>query len=362
MNNKLKVIQLIDSLNAGGAEMMAVNIANELANENGIVSYLCTTRLEGILKDKLSPRVQYLFLNKKSRLDFRAIKKLNKFINVHQITTIHAHSSSYFMGFLMRLLNPELSLIWHNHYGNSKNLPFQKKIPLQLISKFFAAIISVNKILNEWALNYLKVPRSFYVPNFASFNEHEAPVTLLKGLKDKRMLCLANLRPEKDHLNLLKAFKIVHEKYSDWTLHLVGMDLLDKYSKMLKDYLKSNELNNHVFLYGSCKDTSFILTQTSIGVLSSKSEGLPVALLEYGLAKLPVVVTDVGECAKVVIHERSGMVVVPQNEEELAKAIEVLILNKNLRTVLSTDLYETIEMNYSKSNFIQSLISIYNID
>lgn len=361
MKNKLKVIQLIDSLNAGGAEMMAVNIANALA-EKDIESHLCATRLEGEIKTKLLPLVSYIFLNKKRTLDFRAIKKLNTYINTHQITTIHAHSSSYFIGCLIKLWNPKIILIWHNHYGNSKKLSYQKKLPLIVLSKFFNAVISVNKSLNKWSLNYLNVRRGYYVPNFASFNKNVNNKTFLKGTNNKRIVCLANLRPEKDHINLLKAFQIVHKKQLEWTLHLVGINFQDTYANKIKAYITLNKLSNHVFLYGSCNDIQYILEQASIGVLSSKFEGLPVALLEYGLAKLPVVVTEVGECAKVITHKKSGLVVAPNNKNELAKALETLVLNKDLCTLLGTELFKTVETNYSKSNFIKTLISIYTID
>lgn len=42
----MKVLQLIDSLSVGGAERVAVNLANGLA-EAGVQSYLCATRQEG---------------------------------------------------------------------------------------------------------------------------------------------------------------------------------------------------------------------------------------------------------------------------------------------------------------------------
>ena len=175
-------------------------------------------------------------------------------------------------------------------------------------------------------------------------------------------MCLANLRPQKDHLNLLKAFKRIQYSYLDWTLHLVGLDVQDNYSKEIKEYIILNKLSNHVFLYGSCNDTAHILKQATIGVLASKSEGLPVALLEYGLAKLSVVVTDVGECASVVTHERSGMVVAPKNEKVLSEGIKKLMENENLRLRYSESLHSTIQMKYSKSNFMQTLIAIYNLD
>ena len=91
----MKVLQLIDSLNAGGAERVAVNYANSLTSRIE-ASYLCATREEGLLKESLSKNVQYLFLNKKTSLDFNAIRKLNKYVKKQDIQIIHAHSTSFF--------------------------------------------------------------------------------------------------------------------------------------------------------------------------------------------------------------------------------------------------------------------------
>jgi hypothetical protein len=91
----MKVLQLIDSLEAGGAERVAVNYANGLLD---IVdaSYLCATRAEGLLKGELNKDVGYLFLNKKTTLDSKAIKLLYQFIKDEKIQIVHAHGSSFF--------------------------------------------------------------------------------------------------------------------------------------------------------------------------------------------------------------------------------------------------------------------------
>ncbi|WP_456378328.1 glycosyltransferase family 4 protein [Lutibacter sp.] len=358
MNKNPIVIQLIDSLNSGGAEMMAVNIANGLA-EKGVVSHICTTRLEGDLKSKIVNSVGYLFLNKKSALDFSAIKKLYNYIKLHNIQIIHAHSSSYFTAFLIKILIPTIKIVWQDHYGNSENLKNRNKFPLNGISKNFNSIISVNLVLKEWAKTYLKCKEVYFIPNFASFGTITSKITFLKGEENKKIVCLANLRPQKDHITLLKSFLIVHKKHLDWTLHIVGIDLKDKYSEKIKLYIKDNKLSNHVFLYGSCSDTRFILEQATIGVLSSKSEGLPVALLEYGLSKLPVVVTNVGECGKVVTNTVNGLVIEPNNKNELAKGVLKLIENSNLGIKYGKNLYNEIQLNYSKENYIKQLLSIY---
>ena len=90
----MKVLQLIDSLDIGGAERVAVNFANALA-ENSISSHLCVTRLEGPLKDFIKSDVKYLVLNKRKTLDLNAISKLSKYIKSEGIQIIHAHSSSF---------------------------------------------------------------------------------------------------------------------------------------------------------------------------------------------------------------------------------------------------------------------------
>ena len=53
--SKKGVIQIIDSLNVGGAEVLAVNISNALVARN-FNSHICTTREEGILKRKYKPQ------------------------------------------------------------------------------------------------------------------------------------------------------------------------------------------------------------------------------------------------------------------------------------------------------------------
>ena len=65
----MRVVQMIDSLDSGGAERMAVTFANELVDKVAF-SGLVTTREEGNLKETIDVNVSYLFLNKKSCLDY----------------------------------------------------------------------------------------------------------------------------------------------------------------------------------------------------------------------------------------------------------------------------------------------------
>jgi len=353
----MKVLQLIDSLNAGGAERVAVNVANALVTQIE-KSYLCTTRAEGLLKEALSSDVGYLFLSKKSAFDKKAIKKLNSFIKAENISIVHAHSSSYFLATIIKRSNKNLKIVWHDHYGNRPNSSKLNRMVLKQCSKAFSYIFCVNKNLETWAKSYLKFSKISYLANFVSEFKNE-PKTKLFGIDNKRILCLANLRPDKDHITLVRAFKKVLASYPNWTLHCVGKDFKDEYSKHILKEIQKLELNESIFFYGSVPDVSNVLKQTTIAVLSSKSEGLPMSLLEYGLAALPVVVTDVGDCAKVICNGDKGLLVEPQNDIKLAKAITVYIENKSLRENHSRLFNKHVKTEYSVEKTVKEIVNVY---
>jgi len=353
----MRVLQLIDSLEAGGAERVAVNYANGLLNRiDG--SYLCATRAEGLLKSSVNNAVGYLFLNKKATIDVSAIWRLYRFIKKEGITVIHAHSSSYFLATLITILNPKLKLVWHDHYGKSEFLEQRPKRVLQCCSKYFDHIFSVNSKLKDWASSQLKAKTVSYLPNYAVVGDTVLS-TRLKGTEGKRIVCLANLRPQKDHLNLLQAFKLVAKNNPDWTLHLIGKDFEDDYSRQVFEYIKSEALEDHVFFYGSCADVSAILLACNIGVLSSHSEGLPLALLEYGLANLAVVSTNVGECNQIIKNEKTGLLVNAENSKTLSVAIMSCIEELDLRNSYAKQLTRLINTDFSETTTLQAIVNTY---
>jgi glycosyltransferase involved in cell wall biosynthesis len=181
----------------------------------------------------------------------------------------------------------------------------------------------------------------------------------LAGVNGKRILCLANLRPQKDHENLLKAFIIVSMADSEWTLHCVGKDFKDAHSQHIFSLIDTLALHDRVFFYGSQPDTDYIIDQVDIGVLASASEGLPLALLEYGLGKLPVVATDVGDCAGVIQDEGLGQLVPKDNPEALAQSLLLYIKNDSLRHEVGHNLYTQVTTTFSEQTAIKTIMSYY---
>lgn len=354
----IKVLQIIDTLHAGGAERLAVNYANGLLNFN-IESHICVTRAEGPLLKSLDKNVNYTFLKRKSTFDVRAILRLKAYVLKNKIDIIHAHSSSFFIATLVKLLQPKLKIIWHDHYGNSEFLDQRPKLMLRWCSKYFSQIFSVNNVLSDWAKQTLNCKQVRYIKNFpvldASFSD-----TQLQGNGGKRILCLANLREQKNHIGLLKAFRLVKEKYSDWSLHCVGKDFKDDYSASFFSEIKKSDLQRQVFFYDSKSDILNILHQSTIGILVSKSEGLPLALLEYGLAKLPVICTNVGNCSQLISDNSYGILLENDKAISIANAIVSFIEDSQYRKSCALNFNSKVSEEYAMEKILGDVARTYN--
>lgn len=349
------VIQLIDSLHIGGAEKVAVTLANTLSEIQP--SFIAVTRTEGKLQTQLSEKVNYTFLNKKSSIALKAAFKFRKYLKEHQIDIIHAHGTSFFFATLVKLIYPKISVIWHDHNGNRKNTSLIKRIIIQCCSLFFCCVITVNKELEQWAKKYLFIKKIQQINNFIQNTKHSEPAKILQGAYGKRIVCVANLRKEKNHFNLVNACKEVLNRNEGWTVHLVGEDKDDAYAQQLKSTINELNLSDKVFIQGVQTNISGILEQCTIGVLSSDTEALPMALLEYGFHNLAVVVTNVGECPAVV--NKNGWVVPVKDTKALAAAMLEAVSNKELRNKKATNYKQYVEAHYGASAVLNKIVSIY---
>ncbi|MES2574293.1 MAG: glycosyltransferase family 4 protein [Bacteroidota bacterium] len=352
----MRIIQLIDSLDAGGAERMAVNYANALADKIAF-SGLVVTRKEGPLLYQVSNKVPYLYLNKKGAIDLNALFKLRKFVVENKVELIHAHSTSFFLAFLLKLSSPSIELIWHDHYGDSEFLSKRSSLTLKLILPFFCGIIAVNQNLKKWAEQKIRFKNVIYLPNFPSKENEVLENTVLKGIKEKRIVSLANLRVQKNHFLLLEVAKKLKLSYPEWTFHLVGKDFEDDYSEQIKKQILDFNLEKNVFIYGSRQDVKNIIEQSNIAVLTSQSEGLPVALLEYGWHKKPIVVTNVGEIPLLIQDGVNGFMVETGNVQLFYNSLSELIESEDLRNNFGHALQQTINNNYSQQTVLQQYLN-----
>ena len=355
----LRIVQLIDSLDLGGAERMAVNYANALAKRLAF-SGLVATRKEGLLKEAIDANVTYLFLARTKTLDLRAVCRLKKFCKQHRVTHIQAHSSSYFLACMVKLLLPKVHIIWHDHNGLSEFVSIKKLRVLQVLSLLFGGIIAVNDPLKKWALRELQCSKVIYLPNFVTVEASQGGMQL-KGQVGKRVLCLANLRFQKNQSLFLEVAQALHATHPDWTFHLVGKGFGDAYEQELVQQWTENHMQSYVFFYGACSDSSSCMQQATIGVLTSRSEGLPLVVLEYGCHQKPVVVTAVGELPLIIEHGVNGGLVAPHDTAAFVATLRELMDHPELQHAWGQALQATVQKQYTEEAVLQQYLTWMNL-
>ena len=175
------------------------------------------------------------------------------------------------------------------------------------------------------------------------------------------IVCVANIRPEKDHDNLLKAFRIVAERSPAAHLHLIGRSFNDDYSNLILEKIKKHDFSDRIHYYGLRNDIPSILRYMQIGVLPSFSEGLPVSLLEYGAASLSVVATDVGQVREVLENGMCGAIVAPSQPHELANGMLQLIDDLKSTTGMAERFHHRVIECYSENAALKKITEIYQL-
>ena len=362
------VLHMTDTLSLGGAERVAVNLANLLPREKYRV-FFCATRGEGPLAQQLAPDVGRICLSRRWRFDLPALKRLIAFIRANDIHLLHAHSTALFVAVQASMFLPRLRVIWHDHFGRFRGdysgRPGIEERPIPIfrfLTLLTDGVISVNQPLADWAVNRLKRPSDqvWYIPNFVTdFAENGAEVAL-PGVAGKRIVCVANLRPEKDHITLVRALALVAGREPDAHLLLAGAIGNQTHFAAIRDEIVKHKLDRHVTFLGERQNVAQILRGCDIGVLSSALEGLPLALIEYGKAGLPAVATRVGQCHEVLDNGDAGILVPPRDPAELAEAVLSLLVSRERRKAYGEAFRKRADEHYSAGPIIERICGVYD--
>jgi glycosyltransferase involved in cell wall biosynthesis len=356
---RIGVMHLVDTLDRGGMERVAVNLVNHLPRERFRV-FLCTTRHDGPLADLVADDVERLCLARRRRLDVGAFRQLVGYIRSAGIHILHAHGTSLLVAAVASFFPPYPKLVWHVHFGHYANEQ-RSALAYRLLASRARSLIAVNSPLVDWARKRLCFPpnRTWYIPNFVAEAESELTTPVLPGHDGYRIVCAGNLRPEKDHLGLLAAMSIVVQHAPSAHLLLLGATSDAAYFKLVLGEIAHRGLASSVSLLGGRSDVLEVLRACDIGVLSSTSEGFPLALLEYGVAGLPVVATRVGHCPEVLDDGEAGVLVPAGRPDQLAAALLSLLGSSTDRVVLGERLRARVRKNYSPGPNIPLVCRVY---
>jgi glycosyltransferase involved in cell wall biosynthesis len=354
----IPVLHAVGTLDLGGAERVAVGLANAWARA-GQASHLCSTRREGPLAKEVDGAVGRLRLDRRARLDPRAVLRLRSYLVRHDVLVLHAHGPAVYLSWLASWLPPGVPVVWHAHHGALAGGPATRA--LRVVCRRVAAVVAVTPELARWAQETLPLAgrEVLFLPNFVEPAAEGGTVEELPGEPDRRIVCVANVREEKDPLNVIRAMARVAAQEPRWTLLLVGGVVDSALSTELDAEIVKLGLGGHVARLGLRQDVPALLRSSRIGVLPSSAEGFPLVLLEYGAAGLPVVCTDTGACAEILDGGEAGILVPPRDPDRIAEELLGLIRSEERRRQLGRRLRQRVESEYGPRRAVGSLMSLY---
>jgi glycosyltransferase involved in cell wall biosynthesis len=129
----------------------------------------------------------------------------------------------------------------------------------------------------------------------------------------------------------------------------------------LATQIKKLGLFEKIFLVGQTAEAKKYLKAFDIFTLTSRTEALPYALLEAGLAQLPVIATSVGGVPEVINSSETGILVsISKNTlNEVTTALERLIKNKEEQILLGQNLEHRIKTRFSKGQMLEETFALY---
>jgi glycosyltransferase involved in cell wall biosynthesis len=170
------------------------------------------------------------------------------------------------------------------------------------------------------------------------------------------LVYVGRLEPVKNHALLLHAFRTALSSMPELRLWMVGDGSERKTLECLSAELGIAE---QVTFWGQQLDVTPFFSAADVFIMSSKSEGLPMSLLQAFSLGLPAIVTDVGGMAEVVRLAQAGLIVSATDPPEMATAILWLAGSDAKREQFSKNAEATFCSRFGLGTMVDAYMDIY---
>ena len=338
----MKIAFLLGNINGNGGIARSTSIiskylSDDSSNEIYIISY-CNPKSDKVWIP--NPSICYMTVfDKQVNLKkgfLSAKKKIKKFLKDNDIDVLISCGALYFiLGAVSAKGLKTKSIAWEHSNYTSNTGHTGKKYTRKIGAKISDCVITLTKMDQENYLKYIRKNNVEYIYNPID------PCLLSKGADYradvKKIVTVGNLNPFKNYKDLLKVAEKIfkNRKFSDWQWDIYGEG---PEKSELEELIREYGLGEKVVLKGRAENIYDILNNYSIYVCTSKSEGLPMALIEAKAKKLPIVSFDIMTGPREIINDgENGYLVELHNIEEMVRKLELLMESPEKREQFSAN-------------------------
>lgn len=218
-----------------------------------------------------------------------------------------------------------------------------------IIPKYDKFVVLTKEDQTDW-IN--KIPTVECIPNILPFESEKQAL-----LNNKEVIAVGRLDAQKRFDRLIELWQDIYRKHPDWKLKIFGQGHDEQ---KLRTMVFSLGLDKTVEIHSPSQDIIHEYLNSSIFVMTSAYEGLPMTLLEATGLGLPTVCFDF-KCGPkdVIINEENGFLIKEGNSEEFIHSVCKLIENDQLRKKIGKSAKD-LSVRYSQKTIMNKWIKLFN--
>lgn len=359
-----RVLYFVDALLKGGAERLLVQLATRVDRGRFDPAIACF-RQEAFAEELAAAGRPCHIVPKRRAFDLGLLWRLVRLIRRERIALIHCHdiqSATYgtLAGKVTRV--PAILTVHGVHIFRQKRSGFL----MPKLGRWMRRVVFVGHWLQRVAADEFGVrPRHPMVVHngvdAAAFEPGEPDRALAEELSippgSLVVGSVGNLREVKDYPCLLRGFAAARARVPEAVLVLVG-DGPER--PALGALARELGIEAAVRFAGARSDVACVLRLFDVFALSSRTEGISVALLEAMASGLPAVATDTGGNPEVVVAEATGRLVPVGDHERLGEALAALLADPGRRRAWGRAARERAAREFSLDRMVRDYESIYD--
>jgi len=359
---------VIHSMAAGGGERVVAHIATGLVQRSVRTMVICLAEAGPLAGQVESAGAQLAVIGSNKGYDFGAIGRLAKTLRRFGPEVINCHDRSSLPYVVLANCFAGRRPVVYTAHGLLYNADREPRLRHRMAMKGVRLATAVSEPVAARHGEYLAWRRRFEiipngVPDAARSDAQRSAVRRELGIGDAAVVFLAvgNARPEKAFEDLLDAAAALasrHAGAAGFRVLVAGKMSDSPYCRDLLARRSRLGLEGVVEFLGFRSDTAALYSAADVFVLSSRSEGLPMVLLEAMTAGLPVAATRVGGVPSAVPAE-AGLLVDPASPDDLADAMATLADDADLRARLGAEARRTALQRHGVDAMVDRYVAAY---
>lgn len=365
---------ILGTFNSGGMERVLANKANYLAKLGYEVTIITSDQNNRKPYFDLDPRINQIDLgiNYTENNNSGLLKKLLAYPKKQALhkKKLEEHLKSIKPNITISLFDHEVDLlpkiddgskkIVEIHFSRFKRMQygrtgiwrlidqFRSKRDLRIVQEYDKFVVLTEEDKAYWG----EIPNIVVIPNANSFQIQEK-----SNLDSQKVIAVGRYDYQKRFEDLIESWKIVQQKEPNWQLNIYGKG---PEKDALQQLIDNSLLNDSVFLREPVRDIDKKYSESSLIVMTSRYEGLPMALLEGQAAGLPMVSYACKCGPRDIIKEGvNGFLLEEGDKEGVANKILTIIRDKELRDEMGRNSFE-MSKNFSEEVVMNKWIQLFN--